>query len=79
VKVWIKLLSTYRRYLPSDAQRSTYNLEVPASIRIEELRALLPVPIDDSQVILINGQTHRSGQVLGEGDTVAIFPSMAGG
>lgn len=79
MKVWVKLFSTYRRYLPSDAQGSTYDLEVPAGIRIEELRSLLPVPIDESQVVLINGRTHRSGQVLGEGDTVAIFPSMAGG
>jgi molybdopterin converting factor small subunit len=79
VKVWVKLFSTYRRYLPPEARGSTYDLEVPAGIRIEELRALLPVPIDESQVVLINGRTYRSGQALGEGDTVAIFPSMAGG
>jgi molybdopterin converting factor small subunit len=79
VRVWIKLLSTYRRYLPPDAQGSAYSLEVPVGIRIEELRALLPIPTDESQVILVNGRTPVSGQVLEEGDMVALFPSMAGG
>jgi hypothetical protein len=79
VRVWIKLLSTYVRYLPSDAQRSAYSLTVPAGTRLEELRSQLPVPADERQVILINGRTPLSGQILEEGDTVTVYPSMAGG
>jgi len=79
VKVCVKLLSTYRKYLPADARGSTYSLEVPAGIRIEELRAQVPVPADESQVVLINGRTPLAGQVLEESDTIAIFPAMAGG
>lgn len=79
MKVWIKLLSTYRKHLPPDAQGSAYSLEVPAGIQVEALRAHLPKPADETQVILINGRTPLPRQVLEEGDTVAIFPSVAGG
>jgi molybdopterin converting factor small subunit len=79
VKVWIKLLSTYREYLPAEAEGSAYSLEVTAGTRVEALQARLPVPADEGQVVLINGRTPLPGQVLEEGDTVAIFPAMAGG
>ena len=79
MRVCIRLLSTYRKYLPSDAQGASYSLEVPAATRIEELRTQLPVSSDEDQVVLINGRTPVPGQLLEEGDTIAVFPSMAGG
>jgi len=79
VKVWIKLLSTYAKYLPADVAGCAYSLEISAGTRIKTLQAQLPIPADESQVVLINGRTPLPGQVLEEGDTVAIFPAMAGG
>ena len=79
MKVWIKLLSTYTKYLPAGAQGSAYSLDVPAGTRIEELWAQLPFLTDEGQVVLINGRTPVVGQVLEEADTIAIFPAMAGG
>jgi molybdopterin converting factor small subunit len=72
-------LGVYREYLPADARGSTYSLEMPSGTRIEALQARLPIPAEQGQVILINGRTPRSGQILEEGDTVAVFPAMAGG
>jgi molybdopterin converting factor small subunit len=37
------------------------------------------VPTDGAAVILVNGRTAEPGQVLQEGDAVAVFPAMAGG
>lgn len=79
MKVWIRLLSTYTRYLPADARGSTYSIDIPDGAQIEELQAQLPIPTDESQVILVNGRTPLASQVLEEGDIVAIFPAMAGG
>jgi molybdopterin converting factor small subunit len=79
VKVWIRLLSTYTRYLPADAQGSAYSIDIPDGARIEELQVQLPVPADEGQVILVNGRTPFASQVLEEGDTIAIFPAVAGG
>jgi molybdopterin converting factor small subunit len=78
VKVRIKLLNVYSKYLPSDAHESAYDLDAAAGVRIEELLARVPVPVE-SQVILINGRTPLDGQALKDGDVVTIFPAMAGG
>jgi molybdopterin converting factor small subunit len=79
MKLQVRLLGAYRECLPSDAQGSTYSLEIPVGTRIEELHAYVSVPADERQVILVNGQTPIVGQALEENDTVAIFPAMAGG
>ena len=79
MQVHIKLLNVYRKYMPADAQGPTFSLDVPTGSRIEELLAQLPIPSDESQVVLINGRTPRAGQILEPDDTVAIFPAMAGG
>jgi len=79
VKVSLKLFGTYRKYLPTSTQGSICSLDVLVGTRIEELQALVPIPTDENLVILINGRTPLAGQVLEEGDTIAIFPAMAGG
>jgi molybdopterin converting factor small subunit len=72
-------LGVYRKYLPANASGSTYSLETPSDTQIEALQAQLPVPVEQGQVILINGRTPLPGQALEEGDTVTVFPAMAGG
>jgi molybdopterin converting factor small subunit len=79
VKVQVKLLGTYRRHLPADAQGPAYDLELPTATAVEDLLAQLPVPTLEGCVVLVNGRTPTDGQVLQEGDTLAIFPAMAGG
>lgn len=79
MKVYLKLFATYRKYLPNSAQGSTCNLDVPVGTRIEELWVQLPIPSDENQITLINGRTPLAGQVLEEGDVIAIFPAIAGG
>jgi len=79
MKVYVKLLNVYRKYLPDDAQGAAYSMDVPFGTRVEELLARVPIPADESQVVLVNGHTPLEEQVLKEGDTIAIFPAMAGG
>ena len=79
MKVYVKLLNVYRKYLPDDAQGAAYSLQVPDGTRVEELLAQVSVPADESQVVLVNGHTPLAEQVLKEGDTITIFPAMAGG
>ncbi len=78
MKVYVKLLNVYRKYLPDDAQGASYSMDVPSGTRVEELLAQVPVP-DERQVVLVNGQTPLREQILKDGDTIAIFPAMAGG
>jgi molybdopterin converting factor small subunit len=45
-----------------------------------DLLVQFSVPADDgASVILINGRSTGSEQILEDGDIVAVFPAMAGG
>jgi len=79
MNVHIKFFATFRKYLPKSVQGSSYSIEVPDGIQIDELRAQVPVPEDENLIVLINGRPPEVGQVLEEGDTIAFFPAMAGG
>ena len=78
MKVYVKLLNIYSKYLPPGTPGSTYDLDVPRGTLIEELLTQVPVPLEQ-QVVLINGRTPLDGQFLQDGDIITIFPSMAGG
>jgi len=80
VDIRLKLFATYRRYLPPDSQGSAYDTDVPAGTRAVDLLVQFSVPADDgASVILINGRSTGSKQILEDGDIVAVFPAMAGG
>lgn len=56
-----------------------YRLDVPPGTDIEALLERLPLPAEEDRVVLVNGRTAHPGQVLEEGDTLAVFPAMARG
>ncbi len=78
MKIWIKLLATYQKYLPPDCSSSSYEVEVPPDARVEDVLSRLPVPLEES-VVLVNGRTPQPGQTLQEGDVLCLFPAVAGG
>lgn len=79
MRVQIKLLATYHRYLPPGTRSSSYEVEVAPGSRVEDLLARLPVPQGEASVVLVNGRGPQPGQVLQQGDVVCLFPAMAGG
>lgn len=78
MRVRVKLLGTYRRYLPPDSAPA-FEWEVPPGTTVEGLLVELPLPADDARVVLVNGVSPRPGYILGEGDVVSVFPAAAGG
>ncbi|MGB9776592.1 MAG: MoaD/ThiS family protein [Anaerolineae bacterium] len=78
MKIRIKLLAHYQQYLPPNCSSSSYEAEVPAEARVEDVLAGLPVPVEES-VVLVNGRTPQPGQVLREGDVLCLFPAIGGG
>ncbi|MCS7178192.1 MAG: MoaD/ThiS family protein [Anaerolineae bacterium] len=78
MKIRIKLLAHYQQYLPPDSSPSGYETEVPPDARVEDVLAQLPVPVEES-VVLVNGRTPQPGQMLQEGDVLCLFPAIGGG
>lgn len=78
MKIRIKLLAHYQQYLPPGCASSSYETDVPPDTRVEDVLARLPVPPEES-VVLVNGRTPSPGQVLQEGDVLCLFPAIGGG
>jgi sulfur carrier protein ThiS len=78
LRITVKLLATYRRYLPPGS-KGAYQSAVPPGATVRDLLAQLPLPPADGKVILVNGRGAPPDHILREGDVVAIFPAIAGG
>ena len=79
MKVMLKLLATYRSFLPPEATEGEIELTIPGGVSAVDLVERYGVPVDDSSVILVNGHTPKPEDSLTEGDVVFVFPAIAGG
>lgn len=78
MKITVKFLATYRRYLPPESAGTT-TCAVPPGTTVRDLLAGLPLPSGEGSVVLVNGRGAPPDAVLQDGDAVAIFPAIAGG
>lgn len=79
MQIQIKLLATFRKYLPADTKGYSTELVISPHTNIFDLLADLKIPYNTDCVILVNGKTPGDDQQLFEGDEVCVFPAMAGG
>lgn len=77
MKVEVKLIATYREYLPAECKGKTV-MEVEEGTTAVSLLTALGVPIDES-VVLVDGRTPNPDEALTEGVTVCSFSAVAGG
>lgn len=78
MKIRIKLLADYQRYLPPGSTSSSYEAEVPEGSTVQDVVGTLPIPLEES-VVLVNGRTPDPTQPLQEGDVLCLFPAIGGG
>ena len=80
MKITVRLLAGYRRYLTQDHDiQAGYAYDIPPGYRVGDILAELPIPTDDAYTFLINGSHAQRCQVLQEGDILAVFPAVGGG
>jgi molybdopterin converting factor small subunit len=80
MKVCVKLLASYRKLLPPEADNYKFEVEIDPGTTVAALMSRYGVPLTEDSVFLINGWTPESlDQLLVEGDVVAAFSAMAGG
>lgn len=79
-EVEVKLFATLRRYDPR-AERSSepIRLELREGATIDELMDALAIRADEVKQVFVNGVRKEGDDALKEGDTVAVFPPIAGG
>ena len=79
MQITLKLLATYRKLLPSNAEGNKIVLEISEETSVSNLMVKFNVPQDESSVILLNGATVPLLTMLKDGDTVTAFSAIAGG
>jgi len=79
VKVYVKLIATYREHLPPGTDGNITTVDVPLGSTVEEVLVPFGIPLDDSSVIVLNGLTVALNTPVSEGDMVSAFSAIAGG
>lgn len=76
----VKLFATLRKHLPPGSSGSKAHLTLDAETTLQNLIDQLKIPVELAQMVLVNGeQTREFDRQLQDGDTVSIFPPVAGG
>jgi len=83
MNVRLKLYATLSRFLPPHAERNEVVIDVPDGASVHDVLTRYNVPLETCHLILVNGifaPPARSAQThLSDGDTVAVWPPIAGG
>lgn len=85
MKITFKLHATLRDYLPADAthHRTTVELEVPEGATVQSVIDRFALPEKLVHLVLVDGaylnKSDRATRVLQPGQTLAIWPPVAGG
>jgi molybdopterin converting factor small subunit len=83
MKIRLKLYASLGDYLPDDAVDNTIEIDVPVDASPNAVLDRFHVPHTLCHLVLVNGvfahHSERGSAILKEGDTVAIWPPVAGG
>lgn len=79
MKIEVALYATLSKYLPPGAQNKKAVIEVKDGATVREVMNQLGIPADLPTILLANGRQAPEGTVLKDGETLSIFPPLAGG
>ncbi len=84
MKITFKLFATLTDYLPAQARHANaIELEVAANATISQILEPFALPPKMVHLVLVNGHyvepAERLSRTLKDGDTLAIWPPIAGG
>jgi len=83
VKITLKLYASLSPFLPAGAERNAIELEVADGATVGEILTRHCVPRETCHLILVNGvfapPATADAKALADGDTVAVWPPVAGG
>ncbi len=82
MQVELKLFATLMSYLPPDARKNAAMVEVEPGCTPNQLLDRHRVPREEVHLVLLNGHfvnVEDRDKPMQEGDTLAIWPPVAGG
>ena len=83
MRIRLKLFATLSGYLPANAVRNEAEVEVPMGATPYQVMELYRVPREQAHLVVLNGvfvpAHQRETLALTDGDTLALWPPVAGG
>jgi sulfur carrier protein ThiS len=83
MRVTVKLYATLSDYLPAGSKSNRLEVEVADSVTVNTVLAPFLLPPKLTHLVLLNGvfipPDERATTCIGEGDTIAVWPPIAGG
>lgn len=83
MKMHIELYASLMEYLPPGKERFRRDIEVAEGVTVQQLIKQFNISDEQAHIVLVDGHfvcgEDRSRHVLSPGNTVAIWPPVAGG
>ena len=83
MRITVKLYATLGDYLPAGSRNNRVEVEVPEDARVSTVLAPFALPPRLTHLVLVNGTfvppEERATSLLKDGDTLAVWPPIAGG
>src|SRR5271157_4916984 len=79
MKIEVALYATLAKYLPPDAQNRKAVVEVKDGATVREVMDQLGIPQELPNILLVNGRQAPEVTILKDGETLSVFPPLAGG
>ncbi len=79
MKIEIALYATLSQYLPKSAQNRKAVIDVRDGATVDDVLRQLGIPQDHPNILLVNGKQARETTALNDGETLSVFPPLAGG
>ena len=79
MKIEVALFATLSKYLPPGAQNRRAVIEVKDGATVRDILNQLGIPADFPNILLVNGRQAPEHTVLKDGETLSVFPPLAGG
>jgi molybdopterin converting factor small subunit len=78
MKITLKLFATLRDHMKNHSNGSC-EVTLHETATVQDVFASFRIPDDIPKIILINGVQMSACDVLHDGDTLSVFPPIAGG
>ena len=79
IRVNVRLFATLRRFFPGYDPEKGVEVKVAEGSMVENLIQTLQLPQNEARVILINGMSKKTTDMLTDGDQVSLFTPLGGG
>lgn len=75
-RVLFRFYEELNRHLPDASRKADRNIQVPAGTRVDQALDGLGVPLEEVDLVLVNGESSGWDRVLCSGDRVSVYPEF---